>query len=123
MYRCTGYVGAHFRLSDIPRDQLDSAQAKGICFNNSALNDLVSAISWKTRSSYRFTKSHHINLQELRALAIEVRRYAREAPLKQLQRSVRQVVLLDSAVCVDALGRCRSSSYKLNEYLDVCYRI
>ena len=77
----------------------------------------MSVIPWKTRSSHRFTKSHHINLQELRALAIDVRRYAREALLKLLRRSVRQVVLLDSAVCVGALGRCRSSSYKLNGIL------
>ena len=30
VYRCTEYVGAHLKLSDIPQDQLDSAQAKGM---------------------------------------------------------------------------------------------
>ena len=116
LYRGAESIGGHVRFDHSPVEQLNQAQELGMCQSNQDVNELVLALPWKVRSSYSFDQTHHINLQELRAVSNEVKRYVRTAGVSLL-RGGRQVIFVDSAVVVGALGRCRSSSFRLNGIL------
>ena len=72
---------------------------------------LVSEVlEWRATSSFSFRQTSHINLQECRALRREVARLCSSwCPTGRVQ-----VCFNDSGVCVGALAKGRSSSYRLN---------
>ena len=76
-------------------------------------NRLFKALIWKPHLSGKFARTAHINLQEMRALKLELKRMCCEDPPScRLHR--RAVIGLDSRVCVGACSKGRSSSFKLN---------
>ena len=86
--------------------------AERLTQRSAGMDALVKSLDWRVLDSYRFRKAGHINLQEARAVRVEVVREAR----RSLQ--PRRVILFcDSQVVVGALGKGRSSSYKLNGIL------
>lgn len=74
--------------------------------------DLMRALQWEVASEGRYRRAAHINLQELRAAVIQrLGDLGTEGPLRQL-------LALDSAVCIGALAKGRSSSsFKINGML------
>ena len=68
---------------------------------------------WKTTSSYHFRQTSHINLQETRALRLELKKMLKDP--KNI--GCIQVALNDSRVLCGAIGKGRSSSFKLNGLL------
>lgn len=71
------------------------------------------ALPWHAVSSYSFRQTSHINLQEMRALRREVAEVAKDLQ----QRGSIQLCLNDSRVVCGAIGKGRSSSFKLNGIL------
>ena len=91
------------------------------------VNDLGDCLHWKVTGSYEFRRTSHVNLQELRAIKVELNKMGRAGtPIHQVQ-----PLLCDSQVCCAVLSKGRSSSYKLNGILrsmlptmlvlDVCF--
>ena len=76
---------------------------------NESIDALVKSMKRDQISAYAFRTSAHTNLQEARALRNEIVRAALEegAPRKI-------IVFCDSSVVVGAVGKGRSSSYRLN---------
>ncbi|CAE7682844.1 unnamed protein product [Symbiodinium sp. CCMP2592] len=70
-------------------------------------------LNWQVCGSYSFRNTHHINLQEGRALKREVVRFASNPDNLD---SV-QIALNDSMVVVGAVSKGRSSSFRLNGIL------
>jgi hypothetical protein len=75
-------------------------------------NVLGAALPWHSPYMEKFAKTEHINLQELKAVNMDIRRRVREG-----QRDVRTVGLIDSRVVVGAMAKGRSSSRQLNRLL------
>lgn len=70
-------------------------------------------LRWHVCGSYAFRKTHHINLQEGRALKREIVRFASDpGNLDSVQ-----IALNDSMVVVGAVSKGRSSSFRLNGIL------
>jgi hypothetical protein len=76
------------------------------------IDGLGEKLKWHVSKSYSFRRSSHINLQELRALAVEARDWTR--PSWAGGHYLVQLGLCDSQVVIGAIGKGRSSSYKLN---------
>ena len=74
---------------------------------------IAPCLRWQVVGSYSFRKTHHINLQEARALTREVVRLAGDPENMDLI----QVALNDSMVVVGAVCKGRSSSFRLNGIL------
>ena len=66
---------------------------------------VAESLHWKVTSSYHFRNTHHINLQEARALK------------RELEQMTRDVCLNDSRVVCGAVAKGRSSSFRLNGIL------
>ena len=77
------------------------------------VNKLVAALPWCVSASYTFRHTHHVNLQEARAVKREVRNFVST----EVRSPVRQLFVNDSQVTVAALAKGRSSSFKLNGVL------
>jgi hypothetical protein len=75
------------------------------------VSDLSRALKWHVRSSFEFRNVHHINLQEARAWKHEVKQLSMD---EKKPFGTVHIFLCDSQVCVGALSRGRSSSYRLN---------
>ena len=74
------------------------------------VNQLGDCLRWKVTGSYTFRKTSHVNLQEMRAIKVELQKLGRYGkPCHQIQ-----PLLCDSQVCCAVLSKGRSSSYKLN---------
>ena len=71
------------------------------------------SLDWKVVAGYSFRQVSHINLQETRALAREIRKQASDFS----NGGCIQVCLNDSRVATGAISKGRSSSYKLNGLL------
>ncbi|CAE7237586.1 unnamed protein product, partial [Symbiodinium microadriaticum] len=74
---------------------------------------IAPCLRWQVVGSYSFRKTHHINLQEARALKREVVRLAGDPENMDLI----QIALNDSMVVVGAVCKGRSSSFRLNGIL------
>ena len=77
------------------------------------IDEICASLHWTAISSYRFRQTAHVNLQELRALARELKQRSVGKPVAGTE----LVCLLDSQVVVGCLGKGRSSSYRLNGIL------
>jgi hypothetical protein len=71
---------------------------------------VVSRWNWKPVFGIDAPGSEHINIKELKACRFLVKRAARG----KRSRGRRMLLLLDSSVCVGAIGRGRSSSRQIN---------
>jgi hypothetical protein len=78
------------------------------------IDQLAEGLQWQVKSAYHFRQTSHVNLQELRAVRRELVQLTTSSQCKGKQL---QVLLCDSRVCVGALGKGRSSSFKLNGVL------
>ncbi|CAE7354505.1 unnamed protein product, partial [Symbiodinium microadriaticum] len=74
---------------------------------------IAPCLRWQVVGSYSFRNTHHINLQEARALKREVVRLAGDPGNMDLI----QIALNDSMVVVGAVCKGRSSSFRLNGIL------
>ena len=70
------------------------------------------ALPWRTRDGYAFRVKAHITLQEARALRRPLLELAAASSVPR-----RVVIFIDSAVCVGAFSKGRSSSFRLNGIL------
>ena len=107
LWRHTEVKGAAVRL-DRDQDFLFGAEAPR---EASRFASLVSeCLCWRVESGYSFRQTSHINLQEMRALKREVIKLAGDP------KNAHTIFLFfnDSRVVCGALGKGRSSSYKLN---------
>jgi hypothetical protein len=77
------------------------------------MHDWVTAVQFQEVVAYEFKKKEHINMLEMHAHKTWARRAAKD-PRCWRKRHAR---LLDSGVCVGAIGRGRSSSFQLNRVL------
>ena len=86
-----------------------------VCINgrepDHIVGDKICKWDWKHVFSLGTSSSTHINLLELRALLLYIKRRARAGPSTHGERIL---VLCDSRVCVGAIGKGRSSSPALN---------
>ena len=76
------------------------------------VSELSLRLGWGRPRSYRFSKKAHINLQEMRALQMEIKRWARTGTVNR-----RSIVFVDCRVVVGAYGKGKSSSLRLNSIL------
>ena len=107
LHRSAEVRGCHVRLDDLPGVDMHK-----LVRPSADIDSLALSLPWSVRSAYKFRFSGHINLQEARAIKFEVRRLAAELP-----GPIRIIFLCDSQVCVGAIGKGRSSSFKLNGIL------
>ena len=112
LWRVSEVKGEAVRMDGQPgRDLLQSLNnPKEPCLIASVMGK---TLKWKATSSYTFRQTSHINLQEARALRREVARLARN----RRSGNCIQICLNDSRVVCGAVGKGRSSSYKLNGIL------
>ena len=80
---------------------------------NADLDQLAAALDCRVCASRNFSRIEHVNIQEAKAMANELRRVA---TLLDGQ-GVRRVCLTDSMVALGAWGKGRSSSRPLNNVL------
>ena len=76
------------------------------------INELAAGLPWHSPWSEKFAQTAHINLQELKAAHIDLKKWFLSG-----QRDVRVVGLIDSRVIVGALGKGSSSSIRLDHVL------
>ena len=112
LFRRSEYRGQHVRLDPNQRDEareerLDSAPC------TEEINQLGVSLNWHVTSSYSFRQTSHVNLQELGAIKNLIKDWAAQPD----QHNKVHLVLTDSQVCLGAIGKGRSSSYKLNGIL------
>ena len=65
---------------------------------------------WRRSFGWDFTLSEHINVLELQAIVLELRRRCRLTS----EHDKRYILITDSAVCIGVVSKRRSSSRKLN---------
>lgn len=112
LWRVSEVKGEAVRMDGQPgRDLLQSFNdPKEPCLIASTMGK---TLKWKATSSYTFRQTSHINLQEARALRREVARLAKN----RRSGNCIQICFNDSRVVCGAVGKGRSSSYKLNGIL------
>ena len=108
LYRIAEARGAHVRL-DMSQQDLRELELQQ---RSDTTDHLCQALDWKSIASYRFRVGGHINLQEARALTREIAKWAAADITPR-----RVIAFLDSAVCVGAFSKGRSSSFRLNGIL------
>ena len=101
-------------LSALTRKISPTIRKKG-ALRSDFIDGLSTELKWHVSKIYSFRQTSHINLQELRALAIETRDWTR--PSCVCGHNIIQLGLCDSAIVIGALGKGRSSSCKLNGVL------
>jgi hypothetical protein len=111
MYRVSEHRGTYTRL-DWPCFDISPAATR-LKRPTAALADIVRSLDWHTTCSKPFHFIHHVNVQEMEALSVELQRVCTTASLE----GQRRVVACDSGVCVGAWGKGRSSSKQLNNIL------
>ena len=111
LYRRSEVHGEHVRLDTFG---FSDGTASKLLPRDPQVDAFVTSCPWRVTSGYQFRRAHHVNLQEMRAikqdLLATLRRFGRRA-------RGRWIYFCDSRVCVGALGKGRSSSYKLNGIL------
>ena len=76
------------------------------------MDQLCQSLRWRVTAGFRFQTVAHINIQETKALTREIIRLAAlDLPPRRF------IVFLESAVCVWAYSKGRSSSFRLNHVL------
>jgi hypothetical protein len=76
------------------------------------VDGLSTSLHWHVSKAYTFRQKSHINLQRLRALAIESKDWTR--PTRRHAGNRVQIALCDSTVTTGAVSKGRSSSFKNN---------
>ena len=76
------------------------------------IDDLIQSLPWEAPQQWKFCEIHHINIQELAAVVLEL-----EHRILNGLKQCRVVICIDSRVVVGAIGKGRSSSVRLNAYL------
>ena len=109
LYEISEQRGAHVRLDGVRPGEDDHQKLAG---RSSEVGLLALSLPWTVRAQYRFRHISHINLQEARALVREIREESRRN-----RTPIRQVILTDSMVCLGAVSKGRSSSFRLNGVL------
>ena len=109
LYEISEQRGAHVRLDGGRPGDEDHLKLSG---RSSEVGLLALSLPWTVRAQYRFRHISHINLQEARALVRELKEES-----KHTRNPIRQVILTDSMVCLGAVAKGRSSSFRLNGVL------
>ena len=112
LFRRADYRGECVRLDQTqpPGSRLDRIH-QSRCTEEK--NELGASLQWLATGSYYFRQTSHVNLQELRA----IRNVMRKRALDVTQHGKIHLVLTDSQVYLGAVGKGRSSTYKINGVL------
>ena len=110
LFRRSEYKGKHVRL-DVSQfeEVIPGGQEKGC----SDIDQLAKGLHWTVQDSYSFRQTSHVNLQELRAIKCEIKRWANN----MVDWGQIRLLLTDSKVCLGCVGKGRSSSRKINGIL------
>lgn len=76
-------------------------------------SQLGDCLRWKVTGAYTFRKTSHVNLQQKKAIKVELQKMGRFGKLCHQV----QPLLCDSQVCCAVLSKGQSSSYKLNRVM------
>ncbi len=106
LYRRSELRGGHARLDAPPwADETSRLIPRG-----SDVDAVAACLPWRVSAQYRFREPSHINLQETGAVRNEMRTHCRNHGSFRPQRLL---VLSDSRVCIGAVAKGRSTSFKL----------
>ena len=115
LYRVAEHRGEYVRLDWNGSGLLSNDPAIGSRMSRPSkeLDALTEALPWQIVTSRSFAKCEHVNVQELGAIAYEVKRWV----LRPGTFGTRRLVLTDSRVALGAWAKGRSSSRRLNMIL------
>ena len=110
LYRRSELRGEHARLDAPPW----ADETSRLIPKYRDVDAVAACLPWRVCAQYRFRETSHINLQETRAVRNEMRAHCRRHGCSKPQLLL---LLSDSRVCIGAVAKGRSSSFKLNGIL------